>query len=183
MFPTLGVGMEEALIHDPEAAHAAFESFNRWLEDDWGYAYQDRIFAAPMFSLLDPDRAVAELDRVLLNGARVIVMRAGPIMAPTGGPLARRPGVRPVLGPHRRGRHHGGVPLGRERLRPLRRGLGRVDAEFESFRRTPFKAMLQSDRAIADTMTALHRPRRVRPVPERAGGDHRERQRVGRRRC
>ena len=29
------------------------------------------------------------------------------------------------------------------------------DPEFEAFRRSPFKAMLQSDRAIADTMTAL----------------------------
>jgi len=46
--PTLGVGMEEALGDDPEAAVAAFHAFNRWLEDDWGYAYRDRIFGAPM---------------------------------------------------------------------------------------------------------------------------------------
>jgi hypothetical protein len=38
LFPTLGVGMEEALLGDPEAAHAVFSAFNRWLEDDWGYA-------------------------------------------------------------------------------------------------------------------------------------------------
>ena len=154
MFPTLGVGMEEALIHDPEAAHAAFESFNRWLEDDWGYAYQDRIFAAPMFSLLDPDRAVAELDRVLLNGVRVIVMRAGPVMAPTGG---RSPGD-PVYDPFWARIAEAGITVA---YHSGESGYGRyaadwgVDAEFESFRMDPFKAMMQSDRAIADTMTAL----------------------------
>ncbi|MGZ4707939.1 MAG: amidohydrolase family protein [Acidimicrobiales bacterium] len=154
MFPTLGVGMEEALIHDPEAAHAAFESFNRWLEDDWGYAYEERIFAAPMFSLLDPDRAVAELDRVLLNGARVIVMRAGPIMAPTGG---RSPGD-PVYDPFWARIAEAGITVA---YHSGESGYGRYaadwgeDPEFEAFRRSPFKAMVQSDRAIADTMTAL----------------------------
>lgn len=154
MFPTLGVGMEEALIHDPEAAHAAFESFNRWIEDDWGYAYEDRIFAAPMFSLLDPERAAAELDRVLLNGARVIVMRAGPIMAPTGG---RSPGD-PVYDPFWARIAEAGITVA---YHSGESGYGRYaadwgeDPEFEAFRRSPFKAMLQSDRAIADTMTAL----------------------------
>jgi len=154
MFPTLGVGMEEALIHDPEAAHAAFESFNRWLEDDWGYAYEERIFAAPMLSLLDPDRAVGELDRVLLNGARVIVMRAGPIMAPSGG---RSPGD-PVYDPFWARIDEAGITVA---YHSGESGYGRYaadwgeDPEFEAFRRSPFKAMLQSDRAIADTMTAL----------------------------
>src|SRR3954449_10624675 len=31
LFPTLGVGMEEALIDDPEAEHVAFHSFNEWM--------------------------------------------------------------------------------------------------------------------------------------------------------
>ena len=58
LFPTLGVGMEESLKHDPEAAVAAFEGFNRWLAEDWGFAYRDRIFAAPYISLIDVDAAV-----------------------------------------------------------------------------------------------------------------------------
>jgi predicted TIM-barrel fold metal-dependent hydrolase len=154
MFPTLGVGMEEALVHDPDAAHAAFESFNRWIEDDWGYAYQDRIFGAPMLSLLDPDRAVAELDRVLLNGARVIVMRAGPVMAPAGG---RSPGD-PVYDPFWARIAEAGITVA---YHSGESGYGRYaadwgeDPEFEAFRHSPFKALLQSDRAIADTMTAL----------------------------
>ena len=55
LFPTLGVGMEEALRDDPEACVAAFQAFNRWLDDDWGFAYRDRIYAAPYFTLVDLD--------------------------------------------------------------------------------------------------------------------------------
>jgi predicted TIM-barrel fold metal-dependent hydrolase len=74
-FPTLGVGMEEALKEDVDAVHAAFEAFNRWLLDDWGFAYRDRIFAAPYISLMDRERAIAELEWALAHDARFIVMR------------------------------------------------------------------------------------------------------------
>jgi predicted TIM-barrel fold metal-dependent hydrolase len=84
LFPTLGVGMEESLKHDPVAAVAAFEGFNRWLAEDWGFAYRDRIFAAPYFSLIDVDSAVRQLDWVLEQGARLICMRAGPVAHPHG---------------------------------------------------------------------------------------------------
>jgi predicted TIM-barrel fold metal-dependent hydrolase len=82
LFPTLGVGMEEALAHDPEACHAAFRAFNRWLEDDWGYHYRDRLYAAPYLTLALPDQAVAELERLLALDVRVICMRAGPVACP-----------------------------------------------------------------------------------------------------
>ena len=38
--PTLGVGMEQALINDVPAMLAAFRSFNRWMNEDWGFAYR-----------------------------------------------------------------------------------------------------------------------------------------------
>ena len=59
--PTLGVGMEQALLDDPPALLAAFRAFNRWLDEDWGFAYQERIFAAPMLTLVDPDDAVTSV--------------------------------------------------------------------------------------------------------------------------
>lgn len=84
MFPTLGVGMEEALLHDPPAAVAAFKAFNRWMAEDWGFAYKERIFAAPYISLMDVDAAVEEVEFALENDARVIVMRAAPITTSSG---------------------------------------------------------------------------------------------------
>ena len=84
MFPTLGVGMEEALAGDPGATVAAFHAFNRWLDDDWGYAYQERIFAAPMIPLVDVDAAVAELDEVLAKDARIVCVKGGPAVTRDG---------------------------------------------------------------------------------------------------
>jgi predicted TIM-barrel fold metal-dependent hydrolase len=154
LFPTLGVGMEEALVGDPEAAHAAFEAFNRWLDDDWGYDTEGRMFAAPYLTLLDPGLAIAEVRRVIGLGARVIVMRAGPVMAPTGG---RSPGD-PVYDPFWSAIDEAGITVA---YHSGEAGYGRhvVDwgesSEFEAFRRTPLYSLITSDRAIADTMAAL----------------------------
>jgi len=92
MFPTLGVGMEESLVHDPEALVAAFRAFNRWMDEDWGFAYEGRLFAAPYITLVDVDAAVAELEWALSRDARAIVMRAAPVVTPSGGtsPADRR---------------------------------------------------------------------------------------------
>jgi predicted TIM-barrel fold metal-dependent hydrolase len=87
LFPTLGCGVEQALRHDVPATMASLHAFNRWLEDDWGYSYQNRIVAAPMISLADPDAAVAEIDLVLDRGARLVHIRPAPV--PIGGPKGR----------------------------------------------------------------------------------------------
>lgn len=84
-FPTLGVGMEESLRGDPEAAVAAFDAFNRWIDDDWGFAYQNRIFGAPYMTLIDADRAVAQAEWVIERGARIVCMRTAPVVQPGGG--------------------------------------------------------------------------------------------------
>ncbi|HEX3946654.1 MAG TPA: amidohydrolase family protein [Acidimicrobiales bacterium] len=75
LFPTLGMIYEEMLKDDPEAVGLLFSAFNRWLAEDWGFDYQGRIFAAPYMSLADLDRAVADLEWALSEGARLVVMR------------------------------------------------------------------------------------------------------------
>ena len=82
LFPTLGILYEELLKHDIEGVTLMFTAFNRWLQDDWGCNFQDRIFGAPSISLCDPDWAVRELDWALDNDARTIVLRpAAPLTA------------------------------------------------------------------------------------------------------
>ena len=83
--PTLGVGMEQALREDVPALREAFRAFNRWLAQDWGFAYAERIFAAPYISLIDPAFAVSELEHALEHDARFVVMVGGPVMTPAGG--------------------------------------------------------------------------------------------------
>jgi predicted TIM-barrel fold metal-dependent hydrolase len=79
LFPTLGCGVEEALKHDVPATMASLSAFNRWLEDDWGFSYHDRLIAAPMLSLADPDAAVAEVDSLIERGARIVHVRPAPV--------------------------------------------------------------------------------------------------------
>src|SRR5919109_263827 len=53
LFPTLGMIYEELLKHDPEGVGIMFRAFNRWLEEDWGYDFDGRIFALPYITLAD----------------------------------------------------------------------------------------------------------------------------------
>jgi len=67
----------EHRIEDPRSLYAHLRALNRWIEDDWGYAYQDRIFCPASMSLRDLDMAIEELDRVIAKGARCINLRPG----------------------------------------------------------------------------------------------------------
>jgi predicted TIM-barrel fold metal-dependent hydrolase len=78
MLPTLGVSVEYDMRDDVELTYASLRSFNRWLEEDWGYGSDGRIFAVPMLSLLDISRALAELHRVIEAGARLVHLGPGP---------------------------------------------------------------------------------------------------------
>jgi predicted TIM-barrel fold metal-dependent hydrolase len=84
LFPTLGCGVEQALRNDVDATMASLHAFNRWLEEDWGFAYRDRLIAAPMLSLADPAAACVELDSLLERGARVVHVRPAPVPGPNG---------------------------------------------------------------------------------------------------
>ncbi len=84
LFPTLGILYEELLKHDTEALVATFRAFNEWLHEDWGYAYQNRIFAAPSISLADVGAAISELELGLERGARVFCMRPAAIFTAKG---------------------------------------------------------------------------------------------------
>jgi predicted TIM-barrel fold metal-dependent hydrolase len=95
LFPTLGMVYEEPLKHDPGAVVLLFQAFNRWLEEDWGYAYADRIFASPYLTLADPVAAADEVDRVLGLGARTVCVRPAAPVTERGA----RPPTDPVFDP------------------------------------------------------------------------------------
>ena len=84
LFPTLGVLYEELLKDDLQAVVALMRGFNRWIEEDWGFDYKEKIFASPYISLMDIDQAVSELEWCLEKGARTIVMRPAPVWTQEG---------------------------------------------------------------------------------------------------
>jgi predicted TIM-barrel fold metal-dependent hydrolase len=153
-FPTLGVGMEEALSDDPPAVAAAFNAFNEWLHEDWGYAYQGMIFAAPYISLMDRENAIAQLERALARDARVIVMRPAPVRLPG----VSRSLADPYYDPFWARVNEAGITVA---MHGGDSGYGRYFADWgeggdiESFKMSPWKSVVGATRAPFDTMAAL----------------------------
>ena len=76
IFPNTLVWVD-GVVQDDRIAVANLKAFNRWLEEDWGFAYKDRIYGAPFITLRDLDAAVAEVEWALKKGARVFNMTTG----------------------------------------------------------------------------------------------------------
>jgi predicted TIM-barrel fold metal-dependent hydrolase len=81
MLPTAGVGIEPQLCEPAhrDVLYPTVRAFNRWLEEDWGYGTEGRIYGAPLISLADVGQGVAELDRLIALGSRFVCLMAGPI--------------------------------------------------------------------------------------------------------
>jgi predicted TIM-barrel fold metal-dependent hydrolase len=81
LLPTTGVGVEPQLRtpRHREVLYPSLRAFNRWLEEDWGYGADGRLYGAPLCSLVDLDEGIAELERLLARGARFVVLTAGPV--------------------------------------------------------------------------------------------------------
>ena len=154
LFPTLGVGMEAALEHDTAALTAAFGGFNRWLADDWGFAYRERLFAAGYLTLADPDWAVDEIDWLIDNDVRVVNMR--PSSVPDGAGGRRSLGHPAHDKVWQRLDDHGitvAMHSGDSGYGFLLEHWG-VDSEFESFRYNALKSLLTYS-PISDALASL----------------------------
>src|SRR5215510_10160536 len=55
LFPSQGVCMEGPMQPDVEAILDILRAFNRWIDDDWGFAHENRIFGVPYMTLSDLD--------------------------------------------------------------------------------------------------------------------------------
>ena len=156
LFPTLGCGVEEALREDVGATMASLSAFNRWLEEDWGFSHLDRIIAAPMLSLADPEAAVVELDSLLERGARIVHVRPAPVPSVHGPRSLGHPAHDPVWARLA----EAGIPvafhLGDSGYnRCIGAAWGGHD-RFEPFLRSDvLDGVVIDDRAIYDTMASL----------------------------
>lgn len=153
LFPTLGVGLEDALRDDPEAAAAVFTGFNRWLAEDWGFRHQDRIFAVPYIQLLDPVAAATELRRVLDEGAVTVNVRNAPVPVPGG----YRSPFDPVYDPFWGLAAEAGIPVathaGNDGYDALVQMWEPAGAESSLFR-SPLRGIVTKGRAVTDFYAA-----------------------------
>ncbi len=176
LFPTLGVGMETALESDPTAMLAAFDGFNRWVQDDWGFAYQDRLFAAGYVSLSDIDWAIDQLEWMIDHDVRVINMRPSSVVGRDG---RRRSLGDPSHEPFWARLNESGVTLamhaGDSGYEFLSDYWG-LNSEFEAFRQNAFKSLLTNS-PVSDALSSLiaegvlSRHRNIRVATIETGSD------------
>lgn len=88
IFPTLASLIEVSFLDLPADTQKILHAFNQWILDDWTFNYEDRIFATPVVNPCVVDLAIAELDWLLDNGARVVLLRPGPV---AGNPKTKSP--------------------------------------------------------------------------------------------
>ena len=120
----------------------------------------------PMISLMDPDAAETELDRVIAGGARLVVMRAGPVAVGTATALARRSRPRPRVGPGGRSRRGGRIPCRRRWLHQVHGRLG-GERRYTGLKHAVHRGVVGPQRASDlrhDGGDGV--PRRVRPAPD-----------------
>jgi predicted TIM-barrel fold metal-dependent hydrolase len=65
-------------LEEPAAAYVVFDAYNRWLLDQWSFNYQDRIFATPILTLADIDKACEQARWAVKSGAKIVLMPMGP---------------------------------------------------------------------------------------------------------
>jgi predicted TIM-barrel fold metal-dependent hydrolase len=153
LFPTLGVLYEDAMRDDPEAVAATFRAFNRWVDEDWGLHYEDRIFGAPYIPLVDVNFAVEELEWALDGGARVVCMRPA---APTTVMGSRSPGD-PMFDPFWARVNEAGITVAIHAGEP---GYGlngyAPDGPVEALGAvSPLRTIMTGERPISDFLSAL----------------------------
>ena len=96
--------------------YANIRAFNRWIHEEVGYAYENRMFLPPYIALADVDLAVAELETVLAQGAPMVQFKSGHAHGGRDNPFGGRSIADPLFDPdlvaHRRGRARVAIHLG-----------------------------------------------------------------------
>jgi predicted TIM-barrel fold metal-dependent hydrolase len=68
----------EHYVTNTEYLYANVEALNRYLFDTWGWGHDGTIYAPALLSLRDLDSALAEADRLLAQGVRLVLLPTGP---------------------------------------------------------------------------------------------------------
>ncbi|MBX6387747.1 MAG: amidohydrolase [Frankia sp.] len=107
VYPTLANLVEHSAAEDPELVVAVIHALNRWMLDQWGYTYADRLYMTPVISCALVDEARRELEYVLENGAKAVLMKPAPVKGLRGW---RSPAL-PEFDPFWRDVEQAGIPV------------------------------------------------------------------------
>ena len=173
---TLVNAIEQRTKHRADLLHPTLHAYNQWMEEDWGFHHQERIFSVPMISLVDVDEGCRELEWCLERGARAVAIRPAPVF---GYPSPRSPG-KPEFDPFWARVAEAGIFVV---LHVTDSGYSNYCAEWDAgpetqpFIPSPFRSMVMRDRPIYDAVANLisdgvfHRHPRVRVVSIENGSE------------
>ncbi len=155
MFPTLASLIEQRLQDDPDLTQIAITAFNEWLYEQWGFDHEGRIFATPVVNPCVLDRGIAELDKLIDRGARVVLMRPAPVSGLRG---TRSPFL-PEFDPFWARVQEAGILVA---LHASDSGYqdyvntweGSVGSEYVAFRPQTFAAVIDQGRSISDALAS-----------------------------
>src|SRR5262245_11360817 len=99
MYPASAHDIEFEFADDIEAMYANIRAFNRWMYEEIGFAYENRMFLPPYIALADIDLAVAELETVLEQGAPMVQFKSGHAHGGRDNPFGGRSIADPVFDP------------------------------------------------------------------------------------
>ncbi len=154
VYPTLANLVEHSAAEDPELVVAMIHALNRWMLDTWGYTYQDRLFMTPVISLALVDDARRELEYVLENGARVVLIKPAPVKGLHGW---RSPAL-PEFDPFWKDVQDAGIPVVLHASQPpLDEYLNRWEPPSTNnfMAMSPFRWLVLGHREIADMISSL----------------------------
>jgi predicted TIM-barrel fold metal-dependent hydrolase len=152
MFPTLASLIEVNFLDLPAITETLIHAFNQWMLDEWTFNYEGRIFPTPVVNPCVLERGIAELDYVLEHGARVVLLRPGPV---AGSPKTRSPFL-PEFDPFWARVQEAGVVVA---LHSSDSGYQRYvndwegrEIEYSAFKPSPFAAAAMGARPISDAI-------------------------------
>ena len=99
MFPGHVLNLEFEFADDVEAIHANARAYNRWIHAEVGHGHLGRMFLPPYLPLADVELAVEELERLIVEGARVIEVITGHAHGGRDNPRGGRSLADPIFDP------------------------------------------------------------------------------------
>jgi predicted TIM-barrel fold metal-dependent hydrolase len=151
LWPSLGLGVENQLRDDTATCVANLRAFNRWLDDEWGFAYDDRVFGVPWLTLVDLEAALSELEYALEHGARAVALLFAPVHGRSLGD--------PYFDPFWARCAEAGIPVGFHGAESGYNQLFSVQwgepARPAAHQQSPFQRAAFFERAIMDTLASL----------------------------
>lgn len=78
IYPTIGYSCEHLFVDDWDLLYDFFHAYNAWMNEDWGFDFQQKIHAPALIPMADVHRSLDELEWAIEAGARLVTMTPGP---------------------------------------------------------------------------------------------------------